>query len=606
MNPDNVYHRRQQAYERLRIKQQRAERRLSNLRLLAVSLGLVASFSLYRMFSPGIGFASGLLALIVFGYLALRHGRVRRQRSYAEALIAINRKGADQAAGRWGALADTGADFRDDDHPYASDLDLFGQASLFQWVTSAQTPLGRERLARVLTQATPERSEVLARQEGATELAGKLAWRQRFEAEGLLARDRFEPTEPLVQWAGAPHQLYLRPMVKLAIRGLPAVTISLGALYLFLGVVPWQVPALLVLVQTLLLRINLKERARVLSMVYRHEAGLRVYARMLELFETRGFGARWIGERQARLRDTAGRSAFQQVNRLSRIAERISDRENAMFVAVNVLTLWDYQCLIALAEWKAESGTRLRTWLEVLAELEALCSLANIRFAHPDWALPSVVESPDHMSGLSAREMGHPLIIQNRVANSFDLQLPEGIAVLTGSNMSGKSTFLRTVGVNLVLAYAGAPVCAEQFRCSLMSLWTSMRNTDNLERSISSFYAETLRIKRIVADARARKPVLFLIDEVFKGTNSRDRHQGARALIAQLQSDGALGLVSTHDLELGSLEQESQGRIRNYHFREYYKDQEIHFDYKLRPGVSSTRNALYLIGLMGINVEDHA
>jgi DNA mismatch repair ATPase MutS len=169
--------------------------------------------------------------------------------------------------------------------------------------------------------------------------------------------------------------------------------------------------------------------------------------------------------------------------------------------------------------------------------------------------------------------------------------------------MSGKSTFLRTVGINLVLAYAGAPVCAAMFRCSRMSLWTSMRVSDNLEQNVSSFYAELLRIKRIVEAARSEQRVCFLLDEIFKGTNSHDRHQGAKALITQLQRDGAFGLISTHDLELGDLERESKGGITNFHFREFYQGGEIRFDYLLRPGVSTTRNALYLIRMVGIDLQ---
>lgn len=604
MRPETAYDRRQHIYGKLRDRQQRVEARLSNYRLLTISAGIVGSIFLYRTAGPALGLGTGALALILFAYLALRHGKVRRQRTYAEALHTINRKGADRLAGRWVSFADAGAEFRDDDHAYASDLDLFGQASLFQWINSAQTPLGRRALARVLTEPAGQPQEVLARQEAVTELAQKLGWRQRGEAEGLLARDRFAPPEPLVEWATDFSQTYLPPAARVGVRVLPAVTVVAGVLYLFFQVLPWQVPALLLAVQTLLLRFRLKERSRVLSMVYRHEAGLRVYARMLSLFEQQAFAAPWLKARQEKLRDAAGRPAFQQVQRLSRIAERISDRENAMFVALNILLLWDYQCIIALGIWKAESGRRLSTWLEVLAEIEALSSLANIRFDHPDWAVPSVVDQSDPAGGVSAQNLGHPLITRNRVCNDFEIRAPAGIAVLTGSNMSGKSTFLRTVGINLVLAYAGAPVCAAQFRSSLMRLWTSMRNTDNLERSTSSFYAEILRIKRIVEDARSKKPVFFLIDEVFKGTNSRDRHQGARALITQLQADGALGLISTHDLELGSLEQESQGWIVNYHFREYYQDQALQFDYILRRGVSSTRNALYLIRLMGIRVSE--
>jgi DNA mismatch repair ATPase MutS len=607
MDPEKIYDRRKRAYEKLQAKQQRTANRLSNYRLFSMILGLALSYFVYRRSSHSLGVAMGFLTLLLFGYLAFHHGRIRGQLKYAEVLSGINRKGIERAAGRWVAFADSGAEFKDDDHPYASDLDLFGQASLFQWINAAQTPLGRETLAKVLKQEPGEPMEILARQEAVTELARKLAWRQRFESEGLLVRDKLEPTAPLVQWAGESRPAYLQPWVKVGIRILPAVTLVMVALYAVNGSISWPVPTMLVILQGLLLRAYGKERARVLTMVYRLEASLRTYSRMLERFENQKFNVQWLRARQGKLRDAAGRSAFAQIHRLSTIADRISNRENAFFLILNILTLWDYQCMVALEAWKKGSGKLLGTWLDVIAEIEALSSLANIRFDKPDWAMPTVVEEQSQTTsdsgGLSAQKMGHPLITRNRVSNDFEVKAPSRITVITGSNMSGKSTFLRTVGVNLVLAYMGAPVCAEHFSCSSMRLWTSMRVSDNLEQNVSSFYAELLRIKRIVEAARTGKSVCFLLDEIFKGTNSHDRHQGARALITQLQKDGAYGLISTHDLELGDLERESNGRIENYHFREYYQGGEIRFDYTLRPGISTTRNALYLIKMVGIDLE---
>jgi DNA mismatch repair ATPase MutS len=199
--------------------------------------------------------------------------------------------------------------------------------------------------------------------------------------------------------------------------------------------------------------------------------------------------------------------------------------------------------------------------------------------------------------------MGHPLLGDSCIRNSINFKPPVNALIITGSNMSGKSTFLRTAGINLVLAYSGAPVFARRLTCSIMDIYTSMRVRDDLEKSISSFYAELLRIKTIVEAVGEGKKVFFLLDEIFKGTNSKDRHIGARALILKLSSSNVLGMVSTHDLELGSLEGESS-KIRNYHFREYYKDNKICFNYRLYPGISSTRNAVYLMKLAGIDIDN--
>ncbi len=607
-DPQIIYTRRKIAYEKLNAKQKQATDRLSNYRLITFFLGFAIALVLYLNLSRVIGIITGLVTLILFVYLALRHKQVRTQLKYSQILINLNKKGLDRLGGEWGTFPDSGVEFRDEEHPYASDLDLFGQASIFQWINSAHTPWGRETLKNILMQPPKDRQEIIKRQEAVKELAKKLAWRQRFEAEGNLASEKLQSTEPLLNWAEQTQEAYLHPAVKLGMRVLPAITILMLLLYALQLSVPWQVPAILIGIQIILLRLYGKGRSKTLSLVRRHEASLKTYAEMLKHLESLGFNAEWLKQRQRILRDTEGLQAFKQIQRLSKLVERISNRENAMFLALNILLLWDYQCMIELETWKKKSGKLLKGWLEVLADLEALSSLSNIRFENPDWVMPQILSDAskvsDAPSGLSAQKMGHPLLTRNRIPNDFVMRKSSGIVLITGSNMSGKSTFLRTVGSNLVLAYIGAPVCAEKFSCSQFNLWSCMRVSDNLEQSISSFYAEILRIKRIVQAAKTDKPVFFLLDEIFKGTNSHDRHQGAIALINQLQKEGAMGLVSTHDLELGELEHQSQGRIKNYHFREYYENEEIRFDYTLRAGVSTTRNALYLIKLAGIEIAE--
>lgn len=601
--PEQIYLGRQSRFDRLRAEQQRANDRLSNYRLGCFLLGLVAALATYRFIRPDLGVAIGLATLALLVLLAVRHGQIRQRLRQTEALRQLNRRGLARLHGDWAAFSDTGAEFADEDHPYASDLDLFGPGSLFQWTSSAITPLGRQALAEWLRQPPTDLAEVEARQIALQELAENLDWRQRLEAEGMLVADKFAAPQPLLRWAQAAEQLSAG--MRLAVRALPVITILtvlLNALHLW---VPWPVPVLLILLHLALLRSDSRRRGEMLTTVYRHEASLSTYAVLLQQIEALSVNSPWLQARQQKLRDAQGQSAGEQIRRLSRIVESISNRRNILFVIINVLALWDYQCQIALEDWKRRSGRLLGTWLEVIAAIEALASLANIRFDHPDWAFPGLATSPAEAScSFSARALGHPLLGESRVVNDFTLSAPTRVALITGSNMSGKSTWLRTVGSNLVLAYAGAPVCAEQFQAPLVRLWTSMRVSDNLQQSISSFYAELLRVKRIVSAAKAEPPVCFLLDEIFKGTNSEDRHQGAKALINQLLRDGAFGLVSTHDLELGELEQSSHGQVKNYHFREYYQGDEIRFDYRLRPGISTTRNARHLIRLAGIELDE--
>ena len=277
-------------------------------------------------------------------------------------------------------------------------------------------------------------------------------------------------------------------------------------------------------------------------------------------------------------------------------------RHSQLYLIINILLLWDYRCLAAIEKWRTDSGVYLEDWIAVLAELEALASLAIISYDHPDWTQPQLYNDQPR---LFASQIGHPLLSEDRVSNDIGTMRKGQVYLITGSNMSGKSTLLRTVGINLVLAYAGAPVCAKEFHCSIFNIYTSMRIRDDLRSNISSFYAELLRIKKMIDAAKRGESVFFLLDEIFRGTNSRDRHAGARVLVKQLSDEGAVGFVSTHDVELGNLADENN-KIKNYHFREEYIEGQLHFDYKLRSGISNTRNAVYLMKMAGITVPDES
>lgn len=295
------------------------------------------------------------------------------------------------------------------------------------------------------------------------------------------------------------------------------------------------------------------------------------------------------------------KAASQQIKQLDNIAGAVAFKYNPIvYFVINNLFFWDFHCLFALEKWKAGSGPSLRKWVNNLGIYEALASLAMVAQLNPDWCFP---EFDQERLFLAAEQMGHPLLgNQQRVNNNF--KIDKQIAVITGSNMSGKTTLLRTIGINLVLAYAGAPVCARKFNCSIMEIYTSMRISDDLNSGISTFYAELLRIKMIIDFSKNKQDMIFLIDEVFRGTNSRDRVIGARNVVLNLNKDWIIGLISTHDHELCKLENEANGRIVNYHFMESYTEDEIKFDYLLKPGPCTTSNAKYLMKMAGIEILD--
>lgn len=595
------YQKREKRYLTLHNKQSRSADRISNLRLLVSLAGLALSAVVFYQTANYYVLGGLLLATLAgFIYLVVMHNRILRNKKYSALLAGINQSSLKRLVGEWKAFADLGEDFKDDNHRYAGDLDIFGQGSLFQWVNTAITFSGRKELAKRLTELPLGAVEIREGQEAVNELAGRLAWRQKFMAEAMVAGGASLDPENLLRWATSQNRFYRKAWMKLLLRLLPALTIILLILYFSPLRISFFWPLAGLVLQGLMLYISGKPRNQILNSVYRYESTIRAYYEMLKRFENTSFSSGLLSKLKRSLRNRQNMPAFRQIDRLAKIVEAISNRNNALFALVNILTLWDFQCMIRLEDWKQKSGRFLRTWLSVLGQLEALSSLAVIRHDNPAWAVPHIVQDKP---GISATGMGHPLLTKNRVCNDLKLGYPAGILLITGSNMSGKSTWLRTTGINLVLAYAGAPVCAEEFHCSVMNIYTCMRVGDNLEKNISSFYAELLRIKQIVQAAKEEGQLFFLLDEIFKGTNSADRHVGAKVVILQFGKQKALGMVSTHDLDLGELEGESGGKIKNFHFREGYRDNEIYFDYKLQPGLSTTRNALFLIKMAGIEVD---
>ena len=357
------------------------------------------------------------------------------------------------------------------------------------------------------------------------------------------------------------------------------------------------------MINYLVVKVLTKDLSEVISLFDIHKKDIEAYTNLLSLIDEEEFNSELLKELKGKLID-GNKNAVKEMKALKSLVDWLGDSTgNAYYLLLNVTILSDTFILRNLEEWRSLNGRKLRGWLEVMGEVEALASISNLAFDFDNWCYPEI-SIEDKLEGV---EVAHPMLGEKAVSNSFALNKKEGIsrkvALITGSNMSGKSTFLRTLGINLLLSYIGAPVCAKSFRCSIFSIYTCMRTKDNLEESISSFYAEILRIKILIEAAKKGEKVFFLLDEIFKGTNSRDRHEGAKVLINQLVNNGAMGLVSTHDLELCDLE-ETRKWLKNYNFQEYYEDNKIKFDYKLREGKSKTQNAVHLMKLAGINFDN--
>jgi DNA mismatch repair ATPase MutS len=594
------YLKRKNRYHELLLKLEKSFQRVIKLKLAVLLAGLF--ITILFVVAKRYAFSGGalFLGIMLLILLDIKHQKIQQQQKYTAILKDMNEQAVWRFDQRWSSFTDTGEEFKDENHPYVSDLDIFGKSSLFQLINVSHTFKGRKRLAHLLTVPPDSIAQIMERQEAVVELAEDLKWRQRLSALGIMIADKSQDPGVLINWAQNGNPFFRQKTVITAIRSLTIFTICVLALFFFSHKVPFYLPLGAVLLQYIILKIKAKQRSRVLETVFYYRKNLELYRDLLEHIGRKNFTTTYLQSLKAKLFNAREQTASIQLGRLVKIADQISTRQHALYGVFNTLTLWDYHCLIALENWKEKSGRSLKHWLETVAEIEALASLATLSYDHPDWVSPKLTEKAPVYA---AKNLGHPLLSGTvRKGNDLLIEGQTNVLLITGSNMSGKSTFLRTAGINLVLAYAGAPVCAKSFICSQMNIYTCMRVSDNLEKNISTFYAELLRIKMIVEATVDKKPTFFLLDEIFKGTNSIDRHNGAKVLIKKLIQNGAVGLVSTHDLELGELERECR-MVKNYHFQEFFRDGQLCFDYQLRPGVSTTRNALYLMRAAGIDVD---
>ncbi|RKD27131.1 hypothetical protein BEP19_00465 [Ammoniphilus oxalaticus] len=598
-NAEHEYQIRERRYFIQYTQADRKCKNLSNSRLIAflgIVFGALFLYFEYRIFG-GLSLALSFVAFVLF---IIRHEKEKRRRKLALSLLNINRQAIDRINGKWVGFTDTGEEYRDPNHPYSVDLDIFGQASVFQWINNTFTFLGRKLLVSSLTHPEKSISRIRERQDAINELADKLDWKQHFFAEGSSSKNEMNNPEPLCKWAENENHIFRNTWLVWSIRAISLATVLSLILPFLIGIGFLYITGILLLTQFSLFVMGLRLYRNTHKMINLHHDTILNYQRLLSKIECEKFKSKYLSELKSGLIDSNGNYASRQIKELSFIVDMMSFKYSPLiYFLFNVTFLLDYHCMIALEKWKKKSGSSVRNWLTVIGRLEELSSLSTIRYDHPNWDTPELTISKQN---LTAKNMGHPLLFSSdRVCNNLSIKRSGHVLLITGSNMSGKSTLLRTVGLNLVLAYAGAPVCASDFKCSIMDIYTSMRVNDNLEKKISSFYAELLRIKDIIQEANKGNSILFLLDEIFRGTNSKDRHIGATAVIKKLSKMGAVGLVSTHDLELSEIEMDKEIDVDNFHFSERYVDNQIIFDYKLSPGVSKTTNALYLIRMIGID-----
>lgn len=585
---------------------------VGNARLVVVAAFFAIVGAIVWVPLPTVAWGGVGACVVAFAALVILHARTERRKDRANAALRFHERGLSRIDGKWTDLPATGERFRADGHPYAGDLDVFGRASLFQRIDATETRFGEERLAALLSSdgAGPGwPDDVRERQRAVADLAPRVAFREQLSALGALLSSEKPDPAPFLKWAEGslpfPHGFGL---VAIA-RAMPIVTLAVLAFGTSLG--HGQLPLLGVLIVDLFVGLAVRGKvAQIAAIVSAREAGVASYADMLALLEREPLEAPLLKSLQARLR-ASGTSATDDMRALGRILSFLEARNNEVWrFFIGPALLWDLNCVVLLERWRLRAGARARDWFVVLGEIEALASIAGYAFERPNDATPELRET----AVFEARGLGHPLLPDDRrVDNDVTLAGPGRALIVTGSNMSGKSTLLRAMGANAVLALAGAPVCARSLAIGPLRVVTSMRVSDSLEEGVSHFYAELQKLKRVVdlareGDAKKSGPtVLFLLDEILHGTNSRERIIGARAILRELVARGAMGAVSTHDLGISDLEREldgsgAAGAVRNVHFEEQVADDKMTFDYRLREGVVKSSNALRLMKIVGIDV----
>jgi hypothetical protein len=547
-------------------------------------------FGPHRISAAWLGCPAAVFILLLF-----RHAAVRQALRAAQRGVGFYEGGLARLEDRWPGMGQAGTRFLDDHHSYALDLDLFGKGSLFELFCNARTRTGADTLAAwLLVAATPE--TVRGRQAAAIELRSKLDWR---ESMAIVGPDVPEETdvEKLIRWGAAP-PVRFPSWARAAMVMLPMLALLAAIGWLSLDRIGVG-PLLLVVLGEMAVSWRLRPAIQqVLGPVEKRARDLALFSALLRCIERENFKSEMLRCLQNSL-FANGQSSSLAIAGLERLVDWLNSRRNMLFAPFAFVLLWHLRYAFQIESWRQTAGPALGRWLAVLGEIEALITLANHSYENPADTYPEICESEACFEG---EGLGHPLLPRS-VCVRNDVRLDEWrVLMVSGSNMSGKSTLLRTVGINTVLALAGAPVRAHKLRLSRLAIGATLRIQDSLQEGRSRFYAEVLRVRQLVAMAQKQPSLLFLLDELFQGTNSHDRRLGAEAVIRGLIEHGAIGLVTTHDLALTQIVDRLGLRAANVHFQDRFENGTMTFDYRMRPGVVEHSNALALMRAVGIDV----
>ena len=541
------------------------------------------------------------ISIIIFLALMKWHNSIEKDINEVQNSIDLNSDDIKRSNGIWKEFSDTGEEYLEKEHGFSGDLDIFGKKSFFQWVNATRTIYGREALKdKLLFKDGISKSEIYRNQKALLELSKKYQLREKFlsalkksYSKDLVVKNRDITKHYLLEWVKIDNSHFLSVGITTLKFVAPIIT-CISIVCMAVGLIDFKIVFVLLGVNLFIVSYSSKEVEEGVKLFDELKWELSGYVVALELLEKESFSSDKLNEIKNKV--TNGEDASKALTELYKIGSWLNDRQNAFYKLFNAIFYSDYHLLAKAEKWKIKHRDNVEAWMEALGEFEALESLSIV--SGDEYILPIINDD----LVLEAMEVVHPMLLEDGVSNSFTLDKNKRVALITGSNMSGKSTFLRTIGFSMFMSYLGLGVKAKEFSTPIVNIYTCMRTADNLNESVSSFYAEILRVKNIVDASKRGERIIFLLDEIFKGTNSVDRHEGAEVLINQLLKGESMGLVSTHDFELCDMEKKDSSII-NYNFREYYENDKLKFDYKLRRGISTTRNARYLMKMAGIEIE---
>lgn len=598
MNPKNHY------TERLSLTKgqlQQVKKQIFRISMLRLTLFIAGVAGIYFFFSQ----TPLLIVCICLTFLPLFilvkiHNRFFIRKEWLETQARIIQEELQALSGDYSSFED-GKEYVNPEHPYSFDLDIFGRRSLFQSINRTCTFFGKDRLAKWLQNHLHEKTSIEKRQEMVREISEHTLFREQFRVAGLVHHGQSSDAEKIQAWSQSPAQYLHAGWVKAFIWGVPVI----NSLLLITSLIGWTSFSCLGLSFGifLVLSFGIIKRATYIQETYGKQLkSLNGYARLIALAKAEDWKSAGMLELMKRF-NLNGQSPVQALQQLSKELDRLDLRNNQfLYVLLEGSIFFQLQEIVRIERWKVRYGQHISEWLETVGELDALCSLGTFAYNHPQYTYPELTEKPFYFL---ATQMGHPLMpVSQCVKNDATIPSRPFFLIITGANMAGKSTYLRTIGVNYLLACVGAPVCCERLKLHPNQLITSLRTSDSLSDNESYFFAELKRLKRIIDLLNQGQQLFIILDEILKGTNSMDKQKGSFDLIRQFMQMKANGIIATHDLLLGSLIKQFPEEIRNYCFEADIKDNELTFSYKLREGVAQNMNACFLMKKMGIILQE--